>query len=85
MASSNVFNKILISSLAFGVSFGVGMLISDKNINQSLVTGGLAGTAGLIGASVARTKKEELPEGINSLEELKAKETELQKSLSDKN
>ena len=83
MESSKVINKVIVTSLAFGVSCGVGFLITEKNIQKSLLVGGLAGTAGLVGASVAGNKKEELPEGVNSLAELKEQEANFQKSLDD--
>ena len=74
MESSKVINKIIVTSLAFGVSCGAGFLITEKNIQKSLLVGGLAGAAGLVGASVAGNKQEELPEGVNSLAELQEKE-----------
>ncbi len=64
MKSSKVINKIILSSLAFGVSFGVGMFASKGNIATSLITGGVGGAAGFAGSSLVANKKDQLEDEV---------------------
>lgn len=88
MESPKVINKVLLSSVAFGVSFGIGMLISKADIKNALTTGALAATAGFAGTLVSERKK---ADGENSVEdslstgvrELKIQEDRLHQSITE--
>ncbi|NEQ25514.1 MAG: hypothetical protein F6K28_41925, partial [Microcoleus sp. SIO2G3] len=80
-------NRILLGSVAFGVSFVVGLLANPGKMDKALITGALAGTAGVAGALVTdkqRTKREKLYKNSLSaqIQELEGHQTQLQQSLS---
>ncbi len=98
MESPKVINKVLLSSVAFGVSFGIGMLVSQadfKNELKALTTGALAATAGFAGVLVSDAKHREAErkkaDGENLVEdslptgvqELKIQEDELHQSITE--
>ncbi|MBE9166688.1 hypothetical protein IQ238_03790 [Pleurocapsales cyanobacterium LEGE 06147] len=88
MESPKVINKVLLSSVAFGVSFGIGMLVSEKDIKNALTTGALAATAGFAGALVSERKKadgENLVEDSlqTQVQELKTQEDWLHQSIAE--
>ena len=92
MESAKVVNKILLSSVAFGVvSFGIGMLINSNQLNQlnkALTTGAIGGVASVAGALVTGSKKniqEEQTDNSsdNRVRELKTEEISLQQSIAD--
>ena len=58
MKSAKVVNKILLSSLAFGGSFCIGMLINDADIKQALATGAIGTTACVAGTFATGNNKE---------------------------
>jgi hypothetical protein len=95
MESPKVINKVLLSSVAFGVSFGIGMLVSENKIKNALTTGALAATAGFAGTLVSDAKHREaerkkadgenlvedsLPTGVH---ELKSQEDGLHQSIAE--
>ena len=56
MESAKVVNKILLSSLAFGATFGIGMLVKDDNIQKALIgTGAVGSMACVAGACLLYT------------------------------
>lgn len=80
-------NRILLGSVAFGVSFVFGLLANPGKMDKALITGAIAVPASFAGALVAdrqRTKREKLYK--NSLhaqiQELEGHQTHLQQSLS---
>jgi hypothetical protein len=88
MESPKVINKVLLSSVAFGVSFGIGMLVSKADIKKALTTGAIAIPASLAGALVSERKKadgenlveDSLPTGV---QELKIQEDGLHQSIAE--
>ncbi|MEM9275223.1 MAG: hypothetical protein AAGA80_20015, partial [Cyanobacteria bacterium P01_F01_bin.143] len=74
MEKSKVFNKILLSSLAFGVSFGIGMLFGDGNIKKALAVGGIGGVSVFAGTVVTDKEPNTSSEKDNSIDELQKKQ-----------
>nr|MDJ0594452.1 hypothetical protein [Pleurocapsa sp. MO_226.B13] len=89
MESAKVVNKILLSSLAFGATFGIGMLVKDDNIQKALMgTGAVGSMACVAGAIVTNNKKDSHNNQDNSLSdsqisELCSQEVQLQQSLNE--
>lgn len=86
MPSTKLANRILLGSVAFGVSFGLGLL-ANRNLNQALLAGIITVPATYIGVAIAdkrRAYQERLLK--NSLhiqiQELEAEEVQLYQSLS---
>ena len=74
MERSKVVNKILLSSLAFGVSFGIGMLFSDGNFKKALAVGGIGGVSVFAGTVITDKEQNESVEQENSINELQEKQ-----------
>ncbi|MBW4647169.1 MAG: hypothetical protein KME06_00490 [Kastovskya adunca ATA6-11-RM4] len=86
MQSTKVVNQILLSSIAFGVSLGLGLLI-NRDFGRALLTGVITAPASFIGAIIAdnrRLKQERLLRGSiqHQIEDLEEEEIQLYESLS---
>ncbi len=85
MQSIKVANRILLGSVAFGISFLLGLL-ANRDITKALLTGVIAIPATYTGAMIAdkrRIYQEKLLRGSlqNQIEELAAEQTQLYQSL----
>ena len=84
MESAKVVNKILLSYLTLGATFGIGILVKNSNIQKALM-----GTGAVAAVAIASTNKQEdkdKQDRDTSLEEsqvtqLRQQEAELQKAL----
>ncbi len=89
MESAKVVNKILLSSLAFGATFGIGMLVKDNNIQKALMgTGAVGSMACVAGALVTNNKKDSHDNQDNELSnnrisEIRSQEAQLQQSFNE--
>ncbi|MGL6341102.1 MAG: hypothetical protein ACRC80_18430, partial [Waterburya sp.] len=90
MESAKIVNKILLSSLAFGATFGIGMLVTNnENIKKALMGTGAAGSMACVtGALVANKKKDSQNYQDNDssdiqISELRSQELQLQQSVNE--
>lgn len=86
MQSTKLVNRILLSSVAFSVSFGIGLL-ANRDLKKALLTGVITFPASYVGAVVAdkrRITQEKLLRGSlqNQIQALGEEETRLYQSLS---
>ncbi|MCC0177408.1 hypothetical protein I4641_10510, partial [Waterburya agarophytonicola K14] len=90
MESAKVVNKILLSYLALGATFGIGILVKDNNVQKALMgTGAAASMACVAGTLVNKSKKNSDNNDNNNLldsqvPELRSQEAQLQQSCDEK-
>lgn len=88
MQSKRVVNQIFFGSVAFGVSFGIGLL-ANRDLNKALLTGAITIPATYAGAVITdkrRTNQEKLLRGSlrNQVQELEQQQIKLHQTLSAK-
>ena len=90
MESAKIVNKILLSSLAFGVvTLGVGMLVQQDNLKKALMTTGAVGSmtcvAGALFTNGKRSSEDSQVDNLleNRVQELRSQEIQLQQSFNE--
>ena len=90
MESAKIVNKILLSSLAFGVvTLGVGMLVKEDNLKKALMTTGAVGSmtcvAGALVTNGRRSSEDSQVDNLleNRVQELHNQEIQLQQSFNE--
>lgn len=86
MPSTKLANRILLGSVAFGVSFGLGLL-ANRNLNQALLAGIITVPATYIGVAIADKRRAYQERLLRSslqiqIQDLEAEEAQLYQSLS---
>jgi chromosome segregation ATPase len=85
MQSTKVVNRMLLGSIAFSVSFGLGLL-ANRDLSKALLTGVITVPATYVGAAVAGKRRINQEKQIraslqNQIEELEEEEIQIHQSL----